>query len=498
VIHARKAQKLGQFAHAAMEFERLATEFSRLSDIEASVKCLLTAAFDNFASGRLGQALLLTERAYRLSVHKRQRIECLVVLGNLHSEKCDWDRAVEYLETAVAQVDDTERTAVEARVGVSRSKIFCYRGSFHTAARWARKSVQSNGIPRVLLAGALNQACAATTLVGEYDEAIAYGRLGLNIATDYSLVFLQSCLQINIGDALIGAGRIREGVAALRAAEQLSERTGNTSHASWTSDLLADLYRRNGNLQRMIELRKRTLEVLGAPGEHPIDHVRGKANLGFDLAILRKHAEAVALLESVLTDSQRKELHSITIPVYLYMGWLKALHGDETSARSYLTQAVRGIFSSHQLHFVLQEARCATPILGLCKRYGLAGDIDSFIVPRLPSALRAYYRSLSEGSTYPTDVPLGSPRLSRMQLAKRATAPHNEANAMQTQLRTLTTRELEVLKLLSLGLPNKAIATRLFITEKTVKTHTNHIFKKLSVTNRVQAGILLREYQTAC
>ena len=41
--------------------------------------------------------------------------------------------------------------------------------------------------------------------------------------------------------------------------------------------------------------------------------------------------------------------------------------------------------------------------------------------------------------------------------------------------------------MISLGMPNKLIANKLFITEKTVKTHANHVYRKLGVTSRLQA-----------
>ena len=51
----------------------------------------------------------------------------------------------------------------------------------------------------------------------------------------------------------------------------------------------------------------------------------------------------------------------------------------------------------------------------------------------------------------------------------------------------LTPREKEVLQLLSKGLTNKEIAQKLFISEKTVKSHLSSIFRKLNVTKRLQA-----------
>lgn len=52
---------------------------------------------------------------------------------------------------------------------------------------------------------------------------------------------------------------------------------------------------------------------------------------------------------------------------------------------------------------------------------------------------------------------------------------------------SLTERELEVLQLAAEGLSNKQIASRLVISEKTVKNHIGNIFSKLRVNDRTQA-----------
>ncbi|HWT24950.1 MAG TPA: response regulator transcription factor [Solirubrobacteraceae bacterium] len=53
----------------------------------------------------------------------------------------------------------------------------------------------------------------------------------------------------------------------------------------------------------------------------------------------------------------------------------------------------------------------------------------------------------------------------------------------------LTSRELDVLVLLADGLPNKVIARRLGIAEKTVKAHVTQIFQTIGVTDRTQAAL---------
>jgi len=51
----------------------------------------------------------------------------------------------------------------------------------------------------------------------------------------------------------------------------------------------------------------------------------------------------------------------------------------------------------------------------------------------------------------------------------------------------LTPREQEVLNHLDRGCTNKEIAQNLSVSEKTVKSHLNSIFRKLKVTRRLQA-----------
>lgn len=53
----------------------------------------------------------------------------------------------------------------------------------------------------------------------------------------------------------------------------------------------------------------------------------------------------------------------------------------------------------------------------------------------------------------------------------------------------LTDRESQVLELLRQGLPNKTIARRLAISERTVKVHVTHIFQRIGVTDRTQAAV---------
>lgn len=88
--------------------------------------------------------------------------------------------------------------------------------------------------------------------------------------------------------------------------------------------------------------------------------------------------------------------------------------------------------------------------------------------------------------------------LARMEAVLRRTRrqnreiPRKESHftSSDNPLKTLTSREKEVLQLAAEGANNKEIAEKLVLSEVTVKSHMNSIFKKLKVTNRTQAVLL--------
>lgn len=110
--------------------------------------------------------------------------------------------------------------------------------------------------------------------------------------------------------------------------------------------------------------------------------------------------------------------------------------------------------------------------------------IDGYLLKESDSSeLKKAISHVVRGETYiqPSMIPLLNSRMLERDIEKE-------------KINLLTRRELEVLKLLSVGLYNKEIGKKLDISERTVKNHISSIFKKIDVTDRTQAnGILNSE-----
>jgi DNA-binding CsgD family transcriptional regulator len=63
---------------------------------------------------------------------------------------------------------------------------------------------------------------------------------------------------------------------------------------------------------------------------------------------------------------------------------------------------------------------------------------------------------------------------------------HGERKRPTSGWASLTPTERDVVRLVSEGLTNNDVATRLFVSPRTVQTHLTHVYTKLGLTSRVQ------------
>jgi DNA-binding NarL/FixJ family response regulator len=118
----------------------------------------------------------------------------------------------------------------------------------------------------------------------------------------------------------------------------------------------------------------------------------------------------------------------------------------------------------------------------------LRAGASGFLVKDVPpEQLIAGIRSVASGDA------LLAPTVTQRLIQEFVRRPPDGIRTPSPQLSLLTAREVEVLRMVARGLSNGEIATELFVSETTVKTHVAHLLSKLGVRDRVQAVVFAYE-----
>jgi len=170
-------------------------------------------------------------------------------------------------------------------------------------------------------------------------------------------------------------------------------------------------------------------------------------------------SDAVAFLRALLDQAESTGRHGRAIPIRL----LLALHADTAGEdpRDLLGPALDVAAREHYARTFLDEG---PGLLALLRRVARSEN----------SPARRHAVSSLHAATSDPSVPV---------------APDGRTALVEP----LTGRQMEILRLLAEGRPNREIADALFVTEGTVKAHLHQIFGKLMVRTRTEAIRAARE-----
>ena len=112
-----------------------------------------------------------------------------------------------------------------------------------------------------------------------------------------------------------------------------------------------------------------------------------------------------------------------------------------------------------------------------------------------PDVMLSAIRLVLAGGIYIPPLLLANAQAQGWQPSEASPAPADPSRSLDGLRNLLTERQIDVMRLLSQGKPNKLIARDLGISEGTVKIHLAAIFRALNVRNRVEAVVASRKLQ---
>jgi len=274
-----------------------------------------------------------------------------------------------------------------------------------------------------------------------------------------------------IGEGLVRPGELRRRQGKLDEALALFERGGSHHLASLGR---ASVTFDRGDFKAAADLAERHLRRL--PAQNRTERAAAlelMVRACLEQGRFEEATQAVAELRTVANDAGTGPLRALAS---LAAGLVLARAGDPNAARTHLEDAV-DLFKESGAPFETARARIElSRVLGALERHSAAVDEAR--------------RAIEELSALGASLEVARARTVLDALAPVPTAP----GADLADRKGLTARELEILRLISTGLNNQAIAGRLFISEHTVHRHVANTLTKLNVSSRsaavAQAGRL--------
>jgi non-specific serine/threonine protein kinase len=388
---------------------------------------------------------------------------------------------------------DLARWRLGADLAVRLSCYWQVSGRLEEGRQWLGKVADLFPEPARERAWALGERGRLATFQGDFDRAIADINESIRLATaagrDADLIVARGYLYLHL--ALTFAGRYQEAEAAGESARHRLTDCGHRVGVIGLEAQLAHLHQLTGDVDAAIECCDRGLAMLGAaeaadrPGSERWISGYLYLILGVTLAQLpgREQAAALALYRAL---AAKHELGDAVGTAYAVeaLAWLAAQR-EQYERTAWLLGAADQLWDRTGRRLsgvaVMEESRqraakATRRALGerrFAAAYAHGTGLSLDAVAR--DAVTEIAAAAGAGGAAPSA------------LSAAVTVPAPAAAAV------LTKREREIADLVASGLSNREIATRLFISKRTVDAHVEHIFGKLEISSRVQLTVLLQD-----
>jgi len=386
----------------------------------------------------------------------------------LGSRQGRWMAAVERelpnLRAALARLLETggARTALEI---VTWTDSFWTGGALYRdeVRRWLEAGLAAPDVPPRLKAGALHILICATCTLGDYPPAVGYAQQAVGIGHGLGDPFILGRAYYSLGLAHESGG---DGVLAEHAYSAAAQLFRSIDAPAWLAPALGGLG----------DMRHWRGDVTGAI-----------ALLDEGLAAYRQEEQAwgISLLLGQRAHAALTQ-HDLPLAAQLF---LESLAAEREIANEWLALgAAAGLAGiAWRRGQAERAARLLGAIAATQEHTRIARVAHSLHAERIVAGVRGDLGATAFAACWQAGTAMAYRELRAEAEAIGAANSGGSRPALERNRGHLTSREREVLRLLTLGRSDREIAEALFISRRTAQTHAANIFTKLEVSNRAEA-----------
>lgn len=343
------------------------------------------------------------------------------------------------------------------------------RGHLREGRDWLVKFLSLPGAPDGVRARALGSAGYLALWLGERVDAAKFGDQGLALARMQNDRLCLARVARQYGFVLLWEGRLEAAAAVLGEAANAAREASDRSLLSLALANLGDTARLGGDYERAERLTEQAL-VAAREQQDPWATALAVGTLGRLAHSRRDYERATTYLrESLVLRATLQDRRNVSVQLET-LGHVAAATGKFARAAALLAAAE-----------TLRES------IGISLVTGLMEDHDR-AVARSRSHLgeRVFLSAWAAGAAQSIAAIIDYALSSDPRPPRTAVASRRVGSTVAPGRLPLTPRECEVAVLIARGLTSRQIAKQLYIAERTVETHIEHILSKLGAHSRTQ------------
>lgn len=484
----------GRFPVALATLRRAVEALANEGKTTELYQVLSITEWAQFWAGDSEGSIRTCERALRHAETDAQRMHTLNSLVSAAVDLRRWDMVRETIER-ISEFLPRAHPQEATRTQALQAHAAFYQGDMYKA-QLLIGGCHDDRLTVAQRAAFMNTHAMVELALAEFGSAARRLQIATEIADGFGHS-LTAHIEDNIAylDASVGGfDEARTRLAWLRAESDAVDPTGRCSLLTHQGTLA----RRSGDTAGGIPPTQEALEML-SPDRDPYLAYNARANLALMEGLLG--ADNHAVLEELSAKAAAAGVHFVELKAQLFMGILADIAGNSAEAITLLEACLPRQLALGHINLIAQEL-CPRPELlsRVVRRHRSNG-----LGPSLLEAVSRHWRfpevapQLKELGPIQVTTWIDHLRADRPAPPFAATRPTRPTPAGPSphpsnglQMAQLTKRELQVLSLMAQNRTNDEIAAELFVAVSTVKTHVNHILRKLGQSTRVGA---ILEYQ---